>query len=194
MTTAFPFTHCHPRRLRELPKSGAVSRTPHTQLSPHELCELQDTYRASLQTCDTDLCVAQRHQNEPLRTYKDPHEPILAFSPLLTTSIRYDCVFATMNYLLSLVALATALNSVQASHAAAAHAFLEKRATDTVTVHLDQCRGQPQHYGSGMLYGAQGTNSPPQSCKHQRSSSFPREHRRCRIARPIRRHAGPPCR
>ncbi|SPO47201.1 uncharacterized protein PSANT_04889 [Moesziomyces antarcticus] len=68
-----------------------------------------------------------------------------------------------MKCLLSLVALATALSSVQASHAAAAHAFLEKRATDTVTVHLDQCRGRPQHYGSGMLYGAQGTNSPPQS-------------------------------
>ncbi|KAI3482480.1 hypothetical protein L1887_54903 [Cichorium endivia] len=67
------------------------------------------------------------------------------------------------------------LNSVQASHAAAAHAFLEKRAADTVTVHLDQCRGQPQHYGSGMLYGAQGTNSPPQSYllrrRHGRSNT-----------------------
>lgn len=40
-----------------------------------------------------------------------------------------------------------------------------KRATDTVTVNLDQCSGSPQHYGSGILYGVQGTNTPPQSCK-----------------------------
>lgn len=46
-------------------------------------------------------------------------------------------------------------------------AALAKRATDSITVNLDQCSGSPQHYGQGVLYGVQGTNTPPQNYLHE---------------------------
>ncbi|KAJ1025106.1 hypothetical protein NDA16_002613 [Ustilago loliicola] len=44
---------------------------------------------------------------------------------------------------------------------------LVERATDTTTVHLDQCSGTPQHYASGVLYGVSGTGTPPQTYLQQ---------------------------
>ncbi|GAC96570.1 glycoside hydrolase [Pseudozyma hubeiensis SY62] len=39
---------------------------------------------------------------------------------------------------------------------------IAKRASDTTTVHLNQCSGSPAHFAQGVLYGVNGT-SPPQS-------------------------------
>ena len=55
--------------------------------------------------------------------------------------------------------------SVHLSLAAAStvQATSVKRATDTTTIHLDQCSRSPQLFTQGVLHGILGTATPPQS-------------------------------